>query len=77
MRSFKKNDLNLHYDFSLIFASTDEAVRNILKSSTHSDLAGGDSGDYNQDVFPDYVYKVKREGEDDEEEDTRSIQERF
>ncbi len=76
MRSFKKNDFNLHYDFSLIFASTDEAVRSILKSSTHSDLPALGDATNNEDVFPDYVYKATRDV-DDEDEDPRSIQERF
>jgi hypothetical protein len=79
IRSFKKNEFNLHYDFSLIFTSTDEAVRHILKSSVEEELpqlgAYGDAD--NQDVFPDYVYKARKDNDDTEDEDDRPIQERF
>ena len=78
IRTFQKQEFNTKYDFSLIFSSTDEAVRNILKSNSQfllAPLASQEVFDQSEEALPRNAYKTSNDNPEDD--DTVSIHERF
>lgn len=73
IRAFNKQGFNQDFDYSNIFATTDEAVRHILKACTPATLHDHMHADV--DIkFPAHVYKASNDVDYD---DNISIHEKF